>query len=230
MQVIANERHIRVRSFIAQYATLGGLVVLIAGMVISFLAPEQFALTMGCMVLGVALSLVGGFFSNRYAGPLAHHEALERVLKGLGQQYVLLNYKLPVPHVLLEPGGLTAVVVKSHKGHITCQEEGRWQHRQPGKFFRQLVGQEAMGAPDLDAQQQADKLRTFLADRLPDEEIPTRGIVVFVNPDADVDAGDSPVPTFYGKKVKAWLRGPGKLKPLPSSVQRRLSEVLNIEA
>ena len=118
---------------------------------------------------------------------------------------------------------------KSHKGHITYQEEGRWQHRQPGKFFRQLVGQEAMGAPDLDAQQQADKLRTLLTDRLPDEEIPTRGIIVFVNPDADLDAGDSPVPAFYGKKVKAWLRGPGKLKPLPTAVYRQLTEALDVD-
>ena len=105
----------------------------------------------------------------------------------------------------------------------------RWQHHQPGKFFRQLVGQESIGVPDLDAEQQANKLTSWLADHLPDVEIPTRAVIVFVNPDADLDAGDSPVPVFYGKKVKAWLRGPGKLKPLPSGVHRQLMEAVGIE-
>ena len=61
MRVVSNERHIKVRHFIGQYATLGGLVALVAGMIISIAAPEQYASTMGCMVAGVLLSLVGGF-------------------------------------------------------------------------------------------------------------------------------------------------------------------------
>jgi hypothetical protein len=229
MRIVANERHIKVRHFIGQYATLGGLVALVAGLIISFVAPEQFAITMGCMTLGILLSLIGGFFANRYAGPLAHHEALPRALKGLSQQYALLNYMLPAPHVLVEPSGLTAIVVRSHKGHIAYRENGRWQHRQAGKFFRQLVGQESLGTPDLEAQRQIEKLGSWLADRLPDAEIPIRAVIVFVNPDADLEADGSPVPAFYGKKVKAWLRGPGKLKALPGSVHRQLLEALGVE-
>ena len=229
MRIVSNERHIKVRHFIGQYSTLGGLVALVAGMIISFVAPEQYAITMACMVAGVLLSLVGGFFANRYAGPLAHHEALVAVLKGLGRQHTLLNYTLPVPHVLVEPSGLTAIVVKTHKGRIAYLERGKWQHRQRGKFFRQLVGQEGIGVPDLDAERQVDKLTSLLAERLPGVDIPTRAVVVFVNPDADLDAGDSPVPVFYGKKVKAWLRGPGKLRALPSTVHRQLVEALGIE-
>jgi hypothetical protein len=34
------------------------------------------------------------------------------------------------------------------------------------------------------------------------------------------------VPAFYGKKVKAWLRGPGKLKPLPGDVRGQLAEAI----
>ena len=228
MRIVANERHIKTRYLIGQYATLGGLVALIAGLLVSFLAPEQFAVTMGSMVVGVFLSLVGGFLGNRYSGPLPHHEALAAVLKGLGGQYILLNYTLPVPHVLVEPGGLTAIVVKTHKGRIVYVERGKWQHHQRGKFFRQMVGQENIGFPDVDAERQVDKLASLVAERLPGVDIPTRAIVVFVNPSADLDAGDSPVPVFYGKKVKAWLRGPGKLTPLPSSVHRQMTEALGI--
>jgi hypothetical protein len=179
------------------------------------------------MLLGVILSVIGGAFAERYAGPLAHHTALSDVLKGLGSKYLLVQYLLPVPHVLLGPGGLTVLVVKSHSGQVTFQEEGRWKHKQQGKIFRQMVGQEGVGAPDLEAKQQVEKLKRWLTEQLPDADVPVRAAIVFVNPDVQLDAGDSPVPAFYGKKIKAWLRGPGKLKPMSSTVYSQLVEMLD---
>ena len=111
---------------------------------------------------------------------------------------------------------------------MTCQKRGRWKHRQRGRLLRQLVGQESVGAPDLDAESQARKLERWLADRLPDVEAPVRAGIVFVNPEVTLEADASPAPAFYGKSVKRWLRGSGKLKPLPKDVYRRLAEVLGV--
>jgi hypothetical protein len=77
------------------------------------------------------------------------------------------------------------------------------------------------------AEHQVQKLKCWLDEHLPDVEVPVRAAIVFVNPKVRLDAADSPVPAFYGKKIKAWLRGPGKLKPLPSTVQRQLAEALS---
>ena len=178
--------------------------------------------------LGVILSVVGGFFADRYVSPLAHHGALARALKGLDDQYVLLQYVLPTSHVLLEPGGCTVFVVKAQGGQVSCQEDGRWKHRQRGKFFRQFAGQEGLGGPDVEAGHQAHRLKRHLDRHLPDVEVPVRADHVFVNPDVTLDASASPVSAFYGKKVKAWLRGPGKLKPLPAAVHRQLTEALEV--
>jgi len=229
MRIIRNERRIRVCRSIGQYATLAGLLALVAGLILSFVRPDLFALLLVALALGFSLSVVGGFFSDRYVGPLAHHDALVRVLKGLDDRYALLQYVLPAPHVLLEPSGCTVFVVKAQGGQVAYQEDGRWKHQQRAKFFRQFAGQEAVGAPNFEAEHQAQKLERWLTRNLPDVEVPVRAAIVFVNPDVTLDAGDSPVPAFYGKKVKAWLRGPGKLKPLPDAIRRQLAEALGIE-
>jgi len=228
MRIIRNERRIRVLSFIGQYATLAGLLALLASLILSWARPEWLVLMLLSMTLGIILSVVGGFFADRYASPLAHHDALTRALKGLDDQYILLQYVLPASHVLLEPGSCTVFVVKAQGGQVTC-EDGRWKHRQRGKFFRQFAGQEAVGAPDLEAGRQVHKLERYLASHLPGVEVPVQAAIVFVNPDVTLDAAASPVPAFYGKKVKAWLRGPGKRKPLPADTHRRLAEALGVD-
>ena len=228
MQIVRNERHIRVRSFIGKNLPLVGLGALAVGLIISFVRPEELLWMGASMLVGLVFSVIGGAFAERYAGPLAHHKVLNDVLKGLGSEYVLVQYLLPVPHVLLEPGGLTVLVIRSHTGQVTFQERGRWKHKQPGKIFRQLVGQEGVGAPDLEAEHQVEKLKRWLDKQLPDVEVPVRAAIVFVNPNVQLDATDSPIPAFYGKKIKPWLRGPGKLKSLPSTVYSQLFEVLGV--
>ncbi len=225
MRIIRNERHIRVLSFVGRYTTLAGLLALLAGLVISFTKPEWLVPMLLSVTLGMVLSVVGGFFADRYASPLAHHDALARVLKGLDDRYTLLQYILPASHVLLEPGGCTVFVVKAQEGQVTYQD-GRWKHRQRGKFFRQFAGQEGLGAPHFEAERQVHKLERHLASQLPNVEVPVRGAIVFVNPDVTLDATASPMPAFYGKKVKAWLRGPGRLKPLPAAIHHQLTAAL----
>lgn len=229
MRIIRNERRIRVSSAIGQYTTLGGLLTLFAGLVISFVKPDWMVLMMASLALGFSLSIVGGFFSDRFVGPLAHHKALVGALKGLDSRHALLQYILPAPHVLLEPGGFTVFAVKTQGGQVTYQENGRWKHQQRGKFFRQFAGQEAVGAPDFEAERNVRKMKRWLERNLPDAEVPVRAVIAFVNPDVTLDAADSPVPALHSKKVKAWLRGPGKLKSLPANVYNQLEEALGIE-
>jgi hypothetical protein len=229
MRIIRNERRINLLGSIGKYATMAGLLTLLASLVISFTRPEWIVPMLVGMILGFGLSVVGGFFADRYANPLAHHVTLANALKGLDDQYTLLQYVLPASHVLLEPGGCTVFVVKAQGGQI-IYEDGKWKHHQRGKHFRQFAGQEAVGASDFEAERQAHKLERYLSSHLPDVEAPVRASIVFVNPDVTLDVTASPVPAFYGKKVKAWLRGPGKRKPLPAGERRQLTEALEVNA
>ena len=122
MHIIRNERRVRMLSSIGQYMTLAGVVILVIGLIISVTRPEWGVLALACMALGFTFSTVGGFFAGRYVGPLAHHTALVEILKGLDHRHVLFQYVLPVPQVLLEPGGCTIFVVKSQEGQDTSYE------------------------------------------------------------------------------------------------------------
>ncbi|MEE8389609.1 MAG: nuclease-related domain-containing protein [Anaerolineae bacterium] len=226
MRIIRNERRIRVSSAIGQYAFPSGLLVLVAGLVISYTKPDWIVLLMACLALGFTLSIVGGFFSDRFVGPLAHHDALAGALKGLDNRYALLQYTHPATHVLLGPGGCYVFVVKAQGGLVTYQENGRWKHQQRGKFFRQFAGQEAVGVPDFEAERAVSKMERWLARNLPDVKVPIQAVIVFVNPDLTLDAANSPVLAVHSKKLKAWLRGAGKLKPLSADVYRQLTEAL----
>jgi len=230
MRIIRNERHIRVFSFIGKYATLAGLLTLLTGLIISFAKPEWLWPLLVSLTAGIGLSAVGGFLAERYVGALAHHDALAKALKGLDDDYALLQYVLPAPHVLVEPGGCTVFVVKAQGGEVAFdgKSEG-WRHRQRGKAFRQFAGQEALGAPDVEAKRRVEKLEKWLSDRLPEVEIPVRAAIVFVNPNVALDADDSTIPTFYGKKVKGWLRGPGRLRQLPPDVYPQLTAALDMD-
>ena len=230
MEIVRNERRINLLRSVGQYASLAGLAILLGGLVVSFVRPMWTAIVIISMTLGFILSVVGGFFADRYAGPLARHQTLAEVLKGLDYRHTLIQYLLPADHVLLEPGGCTCFVVKPQGGTVTYDpEKDRWRHDQRGKFLRQLVGQETLGRPELEGRQQVEKLTDYLREQMDDSsQVPVRGVIVFVNEDVEVQAAEAPLPTFYRKKVKDWLRGPGSLPPLPQDVRQGLAVALGV--
>lgn len=225
MRIIQNERFISPRRAIGKYLPWAALLVLFSGLILSFAKPELLLVMLGSVVLGLIFSMVGGYFAERYAGPVAHHEALARALKGLDNHHVLVQYTLPVSHVLLDPGGCTLFVVKSQAGTIQY-EDGRWNHKQRGKVFRQMAGQENVGFPHVEAEHGVQRLEGWLARELPGVDVPVQAAIVFVQPKITLDAKHSPVPALHVKKVKAWLRGPGRRKPLPAYVYRQLASAL----
>ena len=65
MNIIRNDAIIKRNARIAQVTMLGGLLVLAAGMFISFRYPDYFIYSLFALVLGFMLSQVGIYFSNR---------------------------------------------------------------------------------------------------------------------------------------------------------------------
>lgn len=229
MHIVRNQRRINILSDVGQYASLGGLLALLAGLVISFTRPRWLIPMLASVTVGFILSVAGGYLASRYAGSLAHHQALAEMLKGLDYRHTLLQYVLPASHVLLEPGGCTVFVVKTQGGEV-AYEDGKWKHHQRGKIFRQIVGEERLGAPHLEAEREIRKLERYLDQHVDGaERVPVRAAIVFVNPDVQVEADDSPVPAFYRKKVKAWLRGRGNLEPLPDDARHQLAKALGTD-
>lgn len=230
MRIVENEKAIAWRAKVGKYASLAGIVVLLAAFVLSFTQPPSLVLMqaglMAAMIVGVMLSFVGGYYGERFSGPLAHYLKVREALKGgFDKRYVLYQYVLPVSHVLLGPDGLTVFLVKAQGGKIAYRD-GKWSHQQRGRFLRRLAGQEMVGVPHLEVETLVGRLNRYLEKRLPGVEVSVQGVVLFVNPDAEISVDDAPVPAFYGKKVRGWLRGPGARKNLSAETRRQIEEVL----
>ena len=71
MNIVRNETLIKRNARIAQAMLLGGLMVLGGGMFISFRYPEQFALSLGALLLGFLLSQVGIYLQQPLGPPPA---------------------------------------------------------------------------------------------------------------------------------------------------------------
>ena len=220
MRIIVNESKIALRKKIGELAPFVGLVVLVASTVILFAKPEWIGISMVIVWIGLLISLTGSYLGDRYVGPYAPHKKLPEALKGMSDDFVLFLYQSRTPFVLLEPGGLTVLTVKSQAGSVSY-EGGVWKHQQKWGFLRRFAGQDSVGRPDRLTGAEVESLQAFLEKQLPQGiTVPVRGIIVFTHPDVQLDAKNTTVPTLRSPELKRWLRRmlgmrTGKQQPLP---------------
>jgi hypothetical protein len=228
MQVITNEKLIRNRARLGRVASFVGLAILILGLAAS-LFPQWLLVSFGCLLVGFLLSQVGIYNANRWAREPRADQTLDKILKGFDNRYYLYNYVLPARHVLLAPFGLCVINPKHQGGKIRCEGE-KWHHQAGWKRILRLFGQEGLGNPTREVRAEVEKLRRFLAQRLPDEEIPIEGVVVFANPQVDLQVENAAVPVLDGRQLKSFLRSLSKERPIPGSQRKQLAEMLAGEA
>jgi len=240
MRVITNEKLIRNRARLGRVASLTGLVVLFLGLVAS-LYPQWILASFGCLLVGFVLSQVGIYHANRWVKQPRADQRLGKILKGFDDRYQLYNYVLPVPHVLLTPFGLCVIIPRDQRGEVRCQGE-KWRHKAGWSWILRLFGQERLGNPTKEVRANIEKLRRFLAQRLPElalspstevrtssvevDKMPIEGVVVFTNPQVDLEIEDPAVPVLDGKQFKLFLRNLSKERPIPASQRKRLAEIL----
>jgi hypothetical protein len=227
MQVITNEKLIRNRVRLGRVASFAGLGILILGLVAS-LSPQWLLASFGCLIVGFLLSQVGIYNANRWVKEPRADQTLDKILKGFGDRYHLYNYVLPAAHVLLTPFGLCVIKPKRQGGAIRCEGE-KWHHELGWKRILRLFGQEGLGNPAKEVRAEVEKLRGFLAQRFP-EEVSIEGVVVFTNPEVELEAENPAVPVLDGTQFKLFLRDLSKERPIPGSQRKQLAEILAGEA
>lgn len=224
MQVITNEKLIRNRARLGRWASFAGLGILILGLVAS-LFPQWLLASFACLLVGFLLSQVGIYNANRWVREPRADQTLDKILKGFDNRYYLYNYVLPAPHVLLAPFGLCVINPKHQGGKIRCEGE-KWHHEAGWKRILRLFGQEGLGNPTREVRAEVEKLRRFLAQRLRDDDVPIEGLVVFANPQVDLQTENPAVPVLDGKQLKLFLRNLSKERPIPGSQRKQLAEIL----
>ncbi len=228
MQIIENKPYIEKRARIAVVLPLIAMGFLFGGVFALVTYPEWIWGTFALVAIGFILANAGNYLLEHFSKRNAYHLRVIEALKGLDDSYTLLVYKLPVPFVLIEPGGATAIVVKNQNGQIRYAD-GKWQHRQRLLFFHRLGGQEALGKPEEDVRDEVARLEKYLHKSLPEGvTVPVRGIALFTGNLVDAEAEGAPVPAMQANRLKEWLHGAGRWGGLPSETRRQLAAALKL--
>ena len=228
MKTIKNDKLIKRNAQIGSWTTLAALVVLGLGMYLSFTRPELFTFSLIALVLGFTLTQVGMYMGNKFGRSPRPDEKLDAGLKGLQNEFVMYHYTTPVSHLLVGPAGVW-VVMPYHQPGAATFKKNRW-HMKGGGFlqsYMRIFGQEGLGRPDIEIDNETKALRKYLLKHLDESEIPEiNALMVFTNDNVEVNGEGSPVPAMKLKQLKDFVRQKTKEKKLPAETLNKLKGVL----
>lgn len=229
MKVKTDEKFIPKKARLGKYFSMAGLVVLSLGMYISFAYPNLFDLSLLCLVIGFSIASIGSYNVSRWVKPPRGDEMLDKALKGRSNKYLLVNYLLPVPHVLLTPFGVYVLHTKKQNGEITYRGQGKWQQRKEMRRRLRLFfgGEQSLGNPNSELARDIGVVHKYLTGNLPDEEINVSGAVVFLNDEAVLDVQSDDVPVLKPKDLKKFLDDEQKKQqPWPGDRWNKVARLL----
>jgi hypothetical protein len=213
MRIVRDDEMIARRRRVGQVASLVGLGILGAGMVIVFFGPRwgipvEIAVwvPLGTLLIGFVLSQVGLYYTNRWGRTPRPDQLLDASLKGLGKEYKIYHYVLPAPHVLLTPEGPVVIVVRLERGEITATGE-KWKQKQSAWRILTFLGREGLGNPTREAQYLVQQVQRLIGEHLEEPvEGAVDGVIAFLADQITLNVEDTPVPVVRGAKLKGFLR------------------------
>jgi hypothetical protein len=228
MKIIKNEQLIQRNGKIGQFVSLGALVVLGVGMYISFSKPQYFTYAVVCLIAGFIMTQVGMYMGSRWGRSPRPDEILDSGLKGLHSEFNMYHYASPASHLLVGPSGVWVILPYHQRGKILF-EKNRWKMKGGGflQGYMRIFGQEGLGRPDLDAENEVQTVKKFFSKKLEESDIPeVKPLLVFTTDDVELDAGESPIPAMKLKQLKDFMRQGGKNRALSGEQIKALTDVL----
>jgi len=216
MNIYIDQKLVKRNSRIGQGFMLAGLIILGAGMYISFKYTEYFNWSLLALIAGFLASQVGIYYSNRWGRYPRPYDQIDKALKGLDGRYSLYHYITPTSHLLVGPAGVWVLMPRNQGGTISFSK-GRFRQK-GGNLYMKIFAQESLGRPDLEVLGETEKLRTYLKKRLGEEaEVPPiNAALVFTNPKASVVPPDGeaelPAEMIILDKLKDVIRKTAKAK------------------
>jgi hypothetical protein len=230
MNIETNEALIRRNSRIAQFSMLGGLLVLVVGMVVSFQDQTLIGVSFGSLLLGFVFSQVGIYYMNRWGRRPRPDELINKELKGLDGRYSIYHYKTPTSHLLVGPAGVWVLMPRYQRGVITYSN-GRWKQK-GGNLYLKIFAQEGLGRPDLEVSAEIESVRNYLQKLLPEGELPPiKAALLFTNEKVEIQIDpqeEPPAATLRLNDLKDMLRKAAKNKPISMTRVQEIQDAIAV--
>ena len=123
--------------------------------------PSLFSIFSSIMIVGVVLSSVSSFFTNRYGRSPRPDEIVDKSFKGLDDRYRLFHYRSSIPHLMSGPSGLWTIIPTFVDGEIAFDErKNNWIHKK-NTFLNRFLSKEYFPNPTVELrnhQKELDKI------------------------------------------------------------------------
>jgi hypothetical protein len=207
MKVALNDKLIKRNSKIGQYTSIAGILVLFAGLYITFFQQAYFSWSFLALAVGFILGQIGMFYGNRFGRSPRPDERISAELKGMDNKHTLYHYLTPINHLLVGPGGIWSLVPYFQGGTITYDANKERYRQKGGNFYMKLFGQENLGRPDMEGQSTREDTTKFIQKLLEKTNIPPVNVIlIFTNEKTEVQVDGAPFTTLHISKVKDYLR------------------------
>jgi hypothetical protein len=203
MKIFIDRQKLNARAKLSNVASVGGLILLLASVVIPLFLPSWAGFAYIFMMVGMGVSMVGIYFANRWVRKPRPEESLDRALKSFDDHYRLYHYpSLPCDHLLLTPTGVIVLEPFNLSGSFSYRQN-HWKEAMTfGRALRYIV-EEHVGDPIAAVKHAEDELGRIFGKELGVEAaIPIKSIVVFTHPAVNLDIEESPISVCKIDKIK----------------------------
>jgi len=231
MIIVRNEKLVTRNNRIGKYSGILSIVILAAGMYLSFRYKEQFTYSLLALIIGFTLSQIGIFYSNRFGRSPRPDEELDAALKGLDDQYVLYHYQSPVSHLLVGPAGIWMLLPFTQKGKIIYNERrGKWK-KVGGNPYMRFFAQDSIGNPAVEISSSLKRLDKEFR-KIPELELPEiQAALVFSDEGAVVEAENAPFSTLHARQLKKLIRKEAKGDySISTTTRKTIQDYLGLES
>ena len=123
MKTYIDRKKVGTRAELSNLASIGGLVLLLASVLLPLFLPKAANFSFVLMVAGLGTAMVGIYYANRWVRKPRPEERLDKALKGLADSYHLFHYPpLPPDHLLLTPNGVVILETISLAGSFSYKD------------------------------------------------------------------------------------------------------------
>jgi hypothetical protein len=130
--------------------------------------------------------------------------------------------------LLVGPAGVWLIKPYHQRGQVLFSKN-RWRMSGGGflQSYMRVFGQESLGRPDTEIDNEARSLRKYLLKHMDESEIPEiNPLMVFTDDAVEIDAEEAPIPAIKLKQLKEFIRQKAKEKKVPAETLSRLKSVL----
>lgn len=203
MKIIIDRKKIRRRALISNMMSIGGLVILLASVILPLFVQTLASMSFILMIIGLGVSMVGIFFANRWVRRPRPEDNLDKALKSLSDSCHLYHYPaLPCDHVLLTPG-CVVILETVGLGGVFSYRNGKWKESMSiGRALRYIV-EEHLGDPIRAVRTTENYLRQqFNRIEIPEGEVPIKSVVVFTHPAVELKIENVTIPVVKVDKLR----------------------------